>query len=327
MQDITKECETVNELVRIVSKRRSAKNTFAELGFKNIELSDKDLVTEYLMKYPSKSCERAFANIYLWSYKYPVTWAIIEKTLVFKSEDDGHLAFAFPAGEDEDIKNALNSLEVACKEKEIDFALYLVTPENYAKLENWYPGKFSVEYDRDSADYVYEMESLATLAGKKLHGKRNHINHFLAEFTGRWTYEAITDENVEDCFEMALKWRKESECEDDPEKAAEVCVTLNSLRLLKELDLRGGCLRLDGKIVAFTVGEPLSEDTFVVHIEKAYAEVNGAYPMINQQFILHECANFKYINREEDTGSEGLRQAKMSYRPAFMVEKGQVNLK
>ena len=91
--------------------------------------------------------------------------------------------------------------------------------------------------------------------------------------------------------------------------------------------LRGGVLRVHGEIVAFTVGEPVSEDTFVVHIEKAFAEVPGAYTMINQQFVEHECMDYQYINREEDTGAEGLRKAKLSYRPVFMVEKGRVTEK
>ena len=121
---------------------------------------------------------------------------------------------------------------------------------------------------------------------------------------------------------MALKWRNQNGCEDDQEKNSEMCVTLNSLRLYKELDLTGGVLKAGGKIVAFTIGEPLCDDTFVVHIEKAFADVEGAYPMINQQFVQHECMEYKYVNREEDTGAEGLRKAKLSYKPAFLEEKG-----
>ena len=113
----------------------------------------------------------------------------------------------------------------------------------------------------------------------------------------------------------------------DDEKRGEMCVALNSLRLFEELHLTGGVLRIDGKVVAFTIGEPICEDTYVVHIEKAYADVQGAYTMINQQFVEHECMNYKYVNREDDTGAEGLRKAKLSYRPAFMVEKGDVTEK
>ena len=146
-------------------------------------------------------------------------------------------------------------------------------------------------------------------------------------YEDRWSYEPMTKDYVEACFQMALKWRNENGCEEDLEKNAEICVTLNSLRLFEELGLKGGVLRIDGEVAAFTVGEPICSDTFGVHIEKAYAEVQGAYPMINQQFVSHECMDYKYVNREEDTGAEGLRKAKMSYRPVFMVEKGTVTRK
>ena len=117
------------------------------------------------------------------------------------------------------------------------------------------------------------------------------------------------------------------ENEENEEKRDEMCVALNALRLLEELGLSGGLLRVEGEVVAFTIGEPLNQDTFVVHIEKAFAEIQGAYPMINQQFVEHEAQNYLYVNREEDTGSEGLRKAKLSYRPAFLVQKGLVREK
>ena len=212
------------------------------------------------------------------------------------------------------------------KEKEEPFQLYHVTESQFEQLESWYPGRFEIQYDRDVADYVYESEKLATLAGKKLHAKRNHINKFKATYEN-WSYETMTKDNVEECFQMALKWRAQNGCEDDTEKQAEICVTLNYLRLLEELEQVGGILRVDGEIVAFTIGEPINEDTFVVHIEKAFADIQGAYPMINQQFVEHECSAYTYINREEDTGAEGLRKAKLSYRPVFLIEKGKVTEK
>lgn len=295
-----------------------------EVQFKRAQLEDKEIITRYFTNHTSRSCERTFANVFLWSRKYPVTWAIVEQALVFKSEDEEHLAFAFPAGEPENVKKALEVLMEYSAQRNVQFQMYNVTPEYFAQLEEWYPGRFQIEYMRDDADYVYESEKLATLSGKKLHGKRNHINKFKATYEGRWSYEKMTRDNVEDCFQMALKWREENGCEEDSEKRSEMCVTLNSLRLLEELELTGGVLRIDDEVVAFTIGEPICKDTFVVHIEKAFADVQGAYPMINQQFVEHECMNYRYINREEDTGSEGLRKAKLSYRPAFMVEKGYV---
>ena len=269
--------------------------------FKRAELEDQEIISHYFEHHTSRSCERTFANVYLWSRQYPVKWAI--------------------------VKNALEEMMEYSKEKGRPFLMYNVTPEYFAQLEEWYPGRFQIEYDRDSADYVYESEKLATLSGKKLHGKRNHINKFKSLFEDRWSYESMSKDNLEECFQMALKWREENDCENDDEKRGEMCVALNSLRLFEELHLTGGVLRIDGKVVAFTIGEPICEDTYVVHIEKAYADVQGAYTMINQQFVEHECMNYKYVNREDDTGAEGLRKAKLSYRPVLMVEKGDVTVK
>lgn len=298
-----------------------------EISFKRAELEDKEVISHYFEHHTSRSCERTFVNVFLWSRKYPVKWALIEDTLVFKSEDDTHLSFAFPAGEDVNVKKAIAVMKQYSEHRGFPFSMYNVTPDNFEKLNEWYPGQFEIEYDRDMADYVYESEKLASLSGKKLHGKRNHINKFKTLFENRWCYETMTKDNLEECFQMALKWRNDNGCNDDTEKNAEMCVTLNSLRLFEELGLTGGVLKIDGKVVAFTLGEPVCSDTFVVHIEKAYADVPGAYTMINQQFVAHECMQYRYINREEDTGAEGLRKAKLSYRPAFLVEKGMVREK
>ena len=290
------------------------------IQFRRPELSDKEVIQSYFREFPSRSCEKTFANSYLWSRHYKTTFAVVANTLVFKWEDDG-VKFSYPVGKPEDVRKALEVLKEYVENKGESFVLYNVTEDLFEQLEEWYPGRFEIEYDRDVADYVYESEKLATLAGKKLHAKRNHINKFKATYEN-WSYETMTKDNVEECFQMALKWREQNGCEDDTEKKAEICVTLNYLRLLEELEQIGGILRIDGEIVAFTIGEPINEDTFVVHIEKAFADIQGAYPMINQQFVENECMHYKYINREDDTGSEGLRKAKLSYRPVFLVEKG-----
>lgn len=291
-----------------------------EINWKRPELSDKEMISSYLKKNPGRSCERTFTNIYLWSRHYGVTFAKVENAIVFRSEDEG-VGYAYPAGDLEDVKRAIEILSEYSKERGLALSFYNVTPDQYEQLNAWYPGRFTVEYERDYADYVYESEKLTTLSGKKLHGKRNHINKFKSLYPN-WSYETLSKENVEACFQMALKWRRENGCEEDEEKNAEMCVTLNSLRLMEELELTGGVLKVDDEVVAFTIGEAVCEDTFVVHIEKAYAHVEGAYTMINQQFVTHECQKYQYINREEDMGAEGLRKAKLSYRPVFLVEKG-----
>lgn len=295
-----------------------------EFQWKKIELSDKDVIQGYYQQEKSRNCEFTFANNFLWAPHYEIRYAIIEGMLVFLS-DESTFSVSFPLGKG-DLKKTVDVLLAYFAEKGRPFKMHLVSPLQFKRLEALYPDRFQIVYDRDRADYVYESEKLITLSGKKLHGKRNHINKF-KEMHPDWSYENITEENTQECLEMAQQWRILNGCEDDEEKEAEFCVTLNALKLRKELGLKGGLLRADGRVVAFTLGEPGGDDIFVVHIEKAYADVQGAYPMINQQFVEHEGAAYQYINREEDTGAEGLRKAKLSYYPVMMLEKGIVTLK
>ncbi|MCI8860920.1 MAG: DUF2156 domain-containing protein [Lachnospiraceae bacterium] len=295
-----------------------------EINLKRPKLEDRALINDYLKYADTRSCEMTFANTYLWSRHYDVGFAIVEDMLVF-GRTAGDVSFTVPVGPggEERLKQALDTLMRYCEEQEVPFQLHNVTKEDFDRLEALYPGQFFISYEREYADYVYETEKLAKLSGKKYHSKKNHANKFKALYPD-WSYEPITKDNVEECFQMALRWRELNGCEEDEEKHAEICVTLNYLRLFEELNMRGGALRVNGEIVAFTVGEPVGKDTLVVHIEKAFADIQGAYTMINQQFAEHEGAGFTYLNREEDMGEEGLRQAKMSYKPVFLVEKGVV---
>ena len=168
---------------------------------------------------------------------------------------------------------------------------------------------------------MYEMEKLATLSRKASHGKRNHINKFKAMYENRWSYEKMTKDNLEECFQMKHKWRNDNGCNDDEEKNAEMCVTLNSLRLFEELELTGGVLRLDGEIIAFTMENRSARIRLLCILRKLMQMFRGAYPMINQQFVSNECGEDQYINREEDTGAEGLRKPNCLIDRYFLVEK------
>ena len=297
-----------------------------EVTFQQPQLEDKALIEEYLKRVQRNVCDLTFTNIYLWSRFFKTKFAIYKNTLLFCTGEKGDCALSFPIGYEKDIKPVLEDIRHFFQKTNQKLRLYLVTPDKFAWLEGEYPGVYAIEYQRDIADYVYDREKLATLSGKKYHGKRNHINRFI-EDNPDWSYEPMSRENIEECFQMSLVWRKENDASSDEEKSYEVAMTQNSLRLFEELGLSGGVLRVGGRVVAFTIGEELNDTTFVVHIEKAFADIQGAYPMINREFVRQRMEGYVYVNREEDTGSEGLRQAKLSYRPVFLSEKGMVTLR
>lgn len=296
----------------------------SKLELKQVRLSDREWMSAYLDLKQDKGCDLCFANIYLWGRKYRTGYALVENCLVFADLNDLN-SVSMPLGEPQQVKQAILTLEEIFAGEEKPFAIHLTTEADFKQLEDWFPGKYKVQYERDMADYIYEREKLVNLAGKKYHGKKNHVNKFKSLYPD-WVYEPITEENVEDCFQMGLEWRRLNHVEEDEEKLDEICVTFNALRLLKELHLTGGLIRLcpDGEVAAFAVGEELNRDTFVVHIEKAFSDIPGAYPMINQQFAEHAAAGYLYLNREDDSGVEGLRKAKESYHPVRLGEKGYV---
>lgn len=295
-----------------------------DIAFKPVALEDKALIDPYYKRLNSRSCDDCFTTLYLWKYLEPMSWALIDSVLVLKS-DKKDFAFRFPIGEREKLPSVLETMIRLADEKEVPFVIRLITREQFKVLDEICPGKFRFEEDRAVWDYLYETEALSQLPGRRYHGQKNHVNQFLRNYRN-WALEPLDDHNVEEAFTMGLKWRQENEADCQFGKRVEMCVALNSLRLLKELNLTGAVLRVDGEVAAYTVGERLAEDTFVVHVEKALSEIEGAYPVINQQFVRSVMGDYAYVNREDDAGSEGLRKAKLSYHPAMMAEKGTVTL-
>ncbi len=288
------------------------------MEFREISINDKEWLTQKFREDDKRSCEFCFANNYLWRKVYPleiteVCGCAVERYIIY---DDIYYAFPIGLG---DKKRAIEKIMLYEQVKKNRVNISGMTEKEAELINIWFPKYFIVEADRDASDYIYETEALSNLTGKKYHGKRNHIARF--KDGDDWLYEKITEENVEECIQMNYLWKRKRTDKWDDMMQEEYDVAKEALANFKNLGLVGGLLRKAGNVVAFTLGEPLNSDTFVVHFEKAFPDVQGAYPMINMQFVLAECQGYKYINREEDAGDEGLRKAKMSYHPVFLQEK------
>lgn len=288
------------------------------MEFRELSMDDREWMTRKFREDGKRACEFCFANNFLWKKSYPMKIAEVYDCALCKYIDEDDIYYAFPIG-DGDKKKALEKIiryeQAAGNQVRISGML----KEEAELLNSWYPGRFIIEADRDKSDYIYETEALSKLSGKKYHGKRNHIARF--KDNPDWSYEKITKENVEECVKMNHIWKRKRVDKWDDMMQEEYDVVKEALMYFDVLGFVGGLLRKEGEVVAFTLGEPLTEDTFVVHFEKAFPEIQGAYPMINQQFVLAECQGYKYVNREEDTGDEGLRKAKLSYHPAILLDK------
>lgn len=290
------------------------------MQFKVITLEDKDWVQGYLRESGYSGCEFSFSTMMMWKDVYKTEVADFKGTLCYRCKVSGErkYVYAFPAGNG-DKKATIEAMIALSKEKGHAFVLRGFEKEWAEWLKEEFPGVFDIRCSRDEWDYVYSVEALSSLSGSKYHGKRNHIARF--KDGGEWHYESLTAANKEECRAMSDEWYHAQLNIGNITVLKEKPVLNYALDHMEELDLKGGVLYRDDKVVAFTMGEAMSEDTFHVHIEKAYSDIQGAYPMINQQFVLHEMQDFVYINREEDDGVPGLRRAKESYYPVKMIEK------
>lgn len=291
-------------------------------GFKNFELKDKKLIESYTKPWNIGCSDLSFANLFIWGADGKMQYVIDDDVLYIKLNFKSFPEFFWPPIPKKGSKHDYR--ELVCRAFE-----YLENKNIVPVIRNiWEPFKEIIEkscpeLDIEPAeiawDYVYSREKLATLKGKKLHGKRNHINKFMQE-NPDWEYKKLVPSMYEDCIAVYDGWKESKDLSED-EFANERRSVVLALTNMEELGLTGGAILLDGKIKAFTVGERLNDDMQLIHIEKADSEINGLFPMINQQYVLHECTDVQYINREEDMGVEGMRKAKRSYYPDFMVKK------
>lgn len=290
------------------------------IEFYSLSFGDREWVTHRMIEDARQACEYSFANNYLWSDIYGVKMAKEQGCLIFRFQDEKKCCYTIPIGAG-NRRGALDAVLEMERAKGNDLVLSTLVRSDLEWLEQNYPGMYDVETNRNDYDYVYSTEKLSTLAGRKLHGKRNHIARF--KDGGNWRYREMMPEDAGECMRFLDMWKANESENWNEEMENELHVNRKALRNLADLVLDGGMLYKGEKLVAFSIGEPLNSNTYVVHIEKALAEVQGAYPMINQQFVLHNCQEYEYVNREEDTGDEGLRKAKLSYHPELLVEKFQ----
>lgn len=289
------------------------------LKFKEVELKDRELLDRYLKRESGFIGEHNFADLYMWVYEYKSSYALYNDYLYIKmtaprSGTDFHL---MPFGEREGFSQALKILIEEGKRKE--GKLYFSSVSRWQKelAEKILGDRVQLVLSRDYADYIYLSEKLIELRGKKLHGKKNHLNRFIKDNEGRWNYEDLDDFNAEEFYAFQLKW---ASLHDPEEFKGETAAVKALLEARRELGVKGGLIRLEGKVTAMTLGTEFNSKIFIVNIEKALPGINGAYQIINNEFARRNLRGYKYINREEDMGLEGLRQAKTSYAPELLGE-------
>ena len=288
-------------------------------------LEDKAQYDSILMTCPERGCEYSFANLFLWGRQ---EIAFLDGCVVFFSHFFGRSVYPYPIGSG-DKRPALEAILTDARERGIPCRITGITEADKQELEELFPGKFTIRSARDSYDYLYTVDALADLKGKKLQKKRNHVNRFRTEHPD-YRVEPICCGNLARVQHMVNDWyvsRKIADPEGD--YFLESLAMAKAFRHYDALAMEGIAI-LDGdRILAVTMGTLLSPDTMDVHFEKAVEDIPGAYNTVNAEFARHIRLKFpevRFLNREDDMGLEGLRTAKLSYLPDHMIEKYQACL-
>lgn len=288
-------------------------------GFTPITLQDKPLITSYTSVYAPRDCDFSFFNLCAWHFSNESSFAEIGNSLVIRFRTkDNRLIYLMPIGAG-NLTEILPLLEEEAAAEGQPLRLQGDYPRMRTELEKYYPTLFEYTVHREYADYVYRRSDLTGLKGKNYQPKRNHINKFLKEYD--YTYTPLTPDMLPLCLEFESKWCMEHDYMEQESLKEERKALTFGIRHYEILGLSGGAIWVDGEMAAFTFGSPINNETFDINAEKANIRIDGAYSMINKEFAAHLPEQYIYIDREEDLGIPGLRQAKLSYHPIFLTEK------
>lgn len=294
------------------------------LEFRDIDIKDKPRINAALEYSQFMGCEYNFSNNMAWRRLGDSQISFYKDFYIccaFRS-DDGIPRFFLPSGKG-DYREVFGEMKKYSYSLGKPLKVMGITDTSLEMLNELFPDSFTVDTDDGDWDYIYNSSDLIELAGRKYHGKRNHLARF--NELGA-VYSPLTEKDFDDCITFSTA-EYNSKAEADHSFIAEQFAINTYFYYFDELQLKGGIIRIDGKVAAFTIGDKLNNNTFCVHIEKADTRYSGIYAGINNCFAKDAAVGYKYINREEDLGIEGLRKAKQSYHPAFLLKKYTVTFK
>ena len=290
------------------------------INFRPITLEDKPLFDRYFQQRRYENAHMNFTNLFMWRTLYNIQWTLAGEALLMKAAWNDKEFALMPVAPPTQLANVVDTWLDYFQGIGQPFKMRGVERFMMEEMERLRPGYFSFAGDRDNYDYVYPVQDLIDLKGRKYHSKKNHINSFYRTY-GESGYLPLCEALAPDCIATLIEWCEKRGCDNDPILRSERDAIIEVLNCINDLSIKGGVILLNDKVEAFTFGEQINDDTAVIHVEKGNPDIRGIYPVINQSFCRYEWSGLTYVNREEDMGLEGLRKAKESYGPVKMIEK------
>ncbi|MFI3293172.1 MAG: GNAT family N-acetyltransferase [Rikenellaceae bacterium] len=292
------------------------------IEFRDIELSHRELIESYTKCSKIRNCDLSFANMYCWQTTFGSAWAIIEGYLIIRFRIGGgdELGYMQPIRCDgsHNFARIIPQLAQDAHTNGQRLRIIGLTDEGRSTLNAVHHDNFAFHSDRNMEDYIYLRSDLESLSGKRYQPKRNHFNQFEKLYS--YDYQPLSNKHFKECLALCHKWREERG-EDLSTPSSELMAITKAFENFEELELCGGVIIIDSKVVAFTYGSAINDSTFCTHIEKCDTSYTGIYSAINKLFTRSLPPSFTHINREEDMGIEGLRKSKLSYYPTDLQVK------
>lgn len=282
-----------------------------------ISLDHREALSTHLRAHPPLASEYTFTNLYAWGEVAGYHLCRYGAGFLIRKGSGAEMAFLQPLVVDDPL-GAVRACHAYLREQGAIPAIHRVG-EDFLARAYWAAAGITKQENRDDFDYVYDVPALIELAGPKFHDKKNLLHQFQRKFA--YQYRTLTSALVEECLTFQHHWCEDRECDKHEGLFRENCAVHRMLSRFAALQLLGGIIEVDGQVVAMELGERLNDDTLVIHVEKAKGSLPGVYQAINREFLAHEGAGFRFVNREQDLGLPGLRKAKESYNPVRLVRK------
>lgn len=289
------------------------------LSWKQVAIEDKEMFDAYFRKGTYDISELVFTSFILWTPSYDLKYVIVEEALCIKITYKEEEPFMWMPLGAQNLKSVLDILRQDSEKKNESFILRSLSEQMIEEIKAVVPDQFSFIPERDRSDYVYSVQNLIELKGNKYYSKKKQVRDFKAN--NKYVYTPLSSENLGDIIEATRRWNKAYNETLDEHLENEEMGILNIIKEYENLDYSGAILTIDDEIVAFTIGEALSEDTAIIHIEKANKAIRGAYAAVNNLYLENQWKQMTYVNRQDDAGVENLRKAKLLYYPVKMVDK------
>ncbi|MDO5573248.1 MAG: phosphatidylglycerol lysyltransferase domain-containing protein [bacterium] len=298
------------------------------MNFRNVTLKDKELIKDYMYRYGEGSCQHSFVSMYCMADKYGDSVCEKDGWLLICREGistDRERAYLFPMGDISDAKGLERAISEIINDAHEHGALacFQTLTENAKNaVVKLFPDRFTVTPVRDYSEYIYTYEKLAELPGHEMASKRYDINTFYRTYGDTVRVETITDSHIEQIRSFQKLWLENKFCEEEDVQLDQENTAIQlGLAHFEELELSGIVIYIKGELCGYAYGTPLSNDSYDVIIEKGDRRIADIYRVLNRDLVRLCCSRYQYINREEDVGVEGLRRAKLSYKPDFLLNK------